>query len=327
MSAPAKSLPRPGSLGAWMLAIRPKTLSAGAMPVIVGSAFAAAWVADNSQAGYPLFASWSDAWIRAAGAMVVALGIQIGTNLVNDVADHFKGADTHERLGPPRVTNLRLLSPRAVMAGAIVSLIVAAFAGLALLATLPTYSGWAWLLGALALICGVLYTVGPASIAYLGLGEIFVLGFFGVFATAGTTLVLTGEWWSPAIIAGVAMGLLATGILEANNIRDIPTDAPAGKKTLAVRLGDRAARGLYALVILGAFVAGFLAVPWPYPWPLFLCVPFAVVPVRRVLRGDHGRDLIAVLQANSLLEVVFGIALAVSVVFAYPNLLLGPGQG
>ena len=310
-----------------MLAIRPKTLSAGAMPVIVGAAFAQAFEVGEEWDG--LFGDYDVAWARFAGAMVVALGIQVGTNLVNDVADHFKGADTRERLGPPRVTNLGLLSPRAVVTGAIVSFALAALAGMRLLLTIPGGWGmaawWGLVLGLLALACGVLYTVGPVSIAYLGLGEIFVLGFFGVFATAGTTLVLTGEWWQPAIVAGVAMGLLATGILEANNIRDIPTDAPAGKRTLAVRLGDRPARVLYMLVIAGAFVAGFLAVPWPYSWTLFLCVPFAVVPVRRVLRGDSGRDLIAVLQGNSLLEVVFGIALAVSVVSAYPSPLDGPG--
>lgn len=299
-------LPRPGSLGAWMLAIRPKTLTAGAMPVIVGAAFAVGW-SKREAFDLPL-GSW---WPRVIAALVVGVGIQIGTNLVNDVADHFKGADTHERLGPPRVTNLGLLSPRAVVAGAVAAFGAAGLAGL----WLASVSSWVVLIpGALALACGVLYTVGPVSIAYLGLGEIFVLAFFGVFATAGTTFVLTGDWTTDAIIGGVSMGLVATGILEANNIRDIPTDAPVGKKTLAVRLGDRRARWLYALVIAGAFIAAILAGPWPGSLLVLLCMPVAWRAVGPMLRGAKGRDLIPVLQWNSLLEVAMGLLLAISVV-------------
>ena len=323
-----EALPPRGSLGAWMLAIRPKTLSAGAMPVVVGAAYAHAWIATHDS--YQLFGSERAPWVRAAAAMVVALGIQIGTNLVNDVADHFKGADTHDRLGPARVTHLGLLSPRSVVTGAVVGFGAAAVAGVWLLLTLP--GGWlpnwpTFVLGILALVCGVLYTVGPVSIAYLGLGEVFVIGFFGVFATAGTTLVLTGSWVSSAMVAGVAMGLLAVGILEANNIRDIATDAPVGKKTIAVRLGDERARVLYALVIAAAFVAGFLAAPLPYSLLLLMCVPFASVPVTRMLRGAAGRELIPVLQSNSLLEVAFGACLALAVVWANPNPVLGQGGG
>lgn len=307
-AAAAKPLPRPGGFGAWMLAIRPKTLSASVAPVVVGTGYAlsgsfieiagVSYAADLS--GFP--------WGRAMAALVVGVGIQIGTNLINDVADHFKGADTHERLGPPRVTNLGLLSPHVVVAGSVAALSVAALAGL----WLAGVSSWVVLIpGALALACGVLYTVGPVSIAYLGLGEIFVLAFFGVFATAGTTFVLTEQWLGDALVAGIAMGLLATGILEANNIRDVPTDEPVGKRTLAVRLGDRGARQLYAAVIAGAFIVGIAAGPLPGSLLVLLCVPLAWKAVAPVLRGAAGRDLIGVLQMNSLLALAFGLVLAV----------------
>jgi len=309
----ARPLPRPGSLGAWMLGIRPKTLSAGAMPVVVGAACAAA-------GSTYLYATSEFEWVRVAAALVVGVGIQIGTNLVNDVADHFKGADTHERMGPPRVTNLGLLSPKAVIVGALLSFGVAALAGL----WLASVSSWMVLIpGAAALACGVLYTVGPVSIAYLGLGEMFVLGFFGVFATAGTTFVLTERWTTRSLVAGVAMGLLATGILEANNIRDIPTDAPVGKKTLAVRMGDRNARRFYSVVIAAAFVAGILAGPLPWTSLVLLCAPIAWKAVGPVLRGAAGRELIPVLQMNSLLEVAFGALFAFAVLVGTEPITLG----
>lgn len=296
-----------------MLGIRPKTLSASAMPVVVGASCAAAGSAY-------LYSTPEFEWVRVAAALVVGVGIQIGTNLVNDVADHFKGADTHERLGPPRVTNLGLLSPKAVVVGALLSFGTAALAGL----WLASVSSWMVLIpGAVALVCGVLYTVGPVSIAYLGLGEIFVLGFFGVFATAGTTFVLTERWTAQAMVVGVAMGLLATGILEANNIRDIPTDAPVGKNTLAVRMGDRNARRFYAAVIAAAFAAGILAGPLPWTGLILLCTPIAWKAVGPVLRGAEGRELIPVLQMNSLLEVAFGLLFAVAVIVGTDPLAIG----
>lgn len=301
-----------------MLAVRPKTLTAGSVPVVVGCAFAVASLQRYPTSAFYWPAEW---WPRALAALVAGVGIQIGTNLVNDVADHFKGADTHERLGPPRVTNLGLLAPRVVVSGAVIAFALAALAGL----WLASVSSWSVLIpGALALACGVLYTVGPVSIAYLGLGEAFVLAFFGVFATAGTTFVLIEAWSGDAIIAGVSMGLLATGILEANNIRDIPTDAPAGKRTLAVRLGDHRARILYALVIASAFVAAVIAGPWPASLLVLLCSPISWFAVGPVLRGAKGRELIAVLQWNSLLEVAMGVVLSITVVLWTTAPLGGP---
>jgi len=307
-----KPLPAPESLGAWMLAIRPKTLSAGAAPVAVGGVMAERFYLGHIWV--QAFAFWQP-WVRLGAVLLVALGIQVGTNLVNDVADHFKGADTHERLGPPRVTSLGLLQPRVVIAAATASFGVAAAAGLWLLWTLADVGAdirIALVLGAISLACGVLYTVGPVSIAYLGLGEVFVFGFFGLFATAGTTFAITAVWVRPAVVAGAALGCLAAGLLETNNIRDIATDAPVGKKTLAVRLGDRRARVMYAGVIAMAFVFGALVVPWWGAVALVaVCGPIAWRTVRPVLEGASGRDLIPVLQRNSTLEVVFGACLVV----------------
>jgi 1,4-dihydroxy-2-naphthoate octaprenyltransferase len=310
-----KVLPRPGSLGAWVLAIRPKTLTASVMPVVVGSTLG--WELVRTGRGHPF--TVSGLWLRMLGALVVGLGIQIGTNLVNDWADHLKGADTHERLGPPRVTNLGLLSQGAVLIGAGVSFGLAAVSGAWLLLSLHHAAGVsvapALVLGALALCCGVLYTVGPVSIAYLGLGELFVLGFFGIFATAGTTFALTGAWTHDAIVLGVSMGLLAVGILQANNIRDIPTDEKAGKRTLQVRLGERGSRILYAFVIAAAFVATFFVLP---PWGVLVVAVVSGYPASKavfeVMRGARGRELIHVLQANSLAELLFGIAVSFVIV-------------
>ena len=312
-----KPLPPAGSLGAWMLAIRPKTLSAGVVPVVVGGAMAERFYLEH--AWVQAFAFWQP-WARLGAALLVALGIQVGTNLVNDVADHFKGADTHERLGPPRVTSLGLLTPRVVIAGAIACFVVAAAAGLWLLTTLANVGAdirLALILGAISLVCGVLYTVGPVSIAYLGLGEVFVFGFFGLFATAGTTFAVTGFWDRSSVVAGAAFGCLAMGLLETNNIRDIETDAPVGKKTLAVRLGDHRARVMYAGVIASAFVFGALVVPW---WGAIVLVavsgPIAWRTVKPVLDGASGRDLIPVLQRNSIMEVWFGACLTVILLIA-----------
>lgn len=291
----APSLPKPGSPRSWLLAVRPKTLTAGLTPVVVGSAIAYR------------FDAFSPA--RAAAAVGVALGIQVGTNLVNDVADFRKGADAAGRLGPPRVTQLGLLSPRAVTAGALVCFAVAGALGL-WLASVTTW--WLLLPGAVALVSGVVYTAGPAPIAYVGLGEPFVFAFFGLFATAGTAYVQVGSvpaeaWWS-----GAALGLLATAILEVNNIRDAATDAPSGKRTLAVRLGDRAARRLFGLLLVAAFALGSAA---ELPWSLIVlaALPLAYVPARMVLSGVTGALLNRALGATARLELVFGLLLSAGI--------------
>jgi 1,4-dihydroxy-2-naphthoate octaprenyltransferase len=219
----------------WVAGARPRTLGAGVVPVIVGAAAAARIV------------PW-----RLAAALLVGAGLQIGVNYANDYFDGVRGVDTVERLGPPRLVASGAASPRAVLVAALVSIGVAAVAGLALaLATAPVpILG----IGALALLGTLLYSGGPAPLAGLGLGEVMVFLFFGLMATCGTSFVLAGTvpvsaWW-----AGTVLGLLSVAILLANNLRDIPTDAAAGKRTLAVRLGDRRTRQLYRALVVGAFV-------------------------------------------------------------------------
>jgi 1,4-dihydroxy-2-naphthoate polyprenyltransferase len=219
----------------WVAGARPRTLGAGVVPVIVGAAVAGRIV------------PW-----RLAAALLVGAGLQIGVNYANDYFDGVRGVDTVERLGPPRLVASGAAAPRAVLAAALVSIGIAAAAGLALaLATAPVpILG----VGALALLGTVLYSGGPTPLAGLGLGEVMVFLFFGLIATCGTAFVLAetvpaSAWW-----AGTVLGFLAVAILVANNLRDIPTDAAAGKRTLAVRLGDRRTRRLYRALVAGAFV-------------------------------------------------------------------------
>jgi 1,4-dihydroxy-2-naphthoate octaprenyltransferase len=190
------------------------------------------------------------AW-RFVAALLVALGLQVGVNYANDYFDGMRGVDAPGRLGPPRLVATGVASPRAVLVAALVSIGVAGFAGLALaLATAPAL---VLFVGALALLAAFAYSGGPRPYAGLGLGEAMVFCFFGLMATSGTAFVMTetvpaAAWW-----CGVVLGLLAVAILVANNLRDIATDEAAGKRTLAVRLGDRRTRTLYRSCVVGAF--------------------------------------------------------------------------
>jgi 1,4-dihydroxy-2-naphthoate polyprenyltransferase len=293
------------SASVWWRGARPRTLIAGVTPVFVGAAAAGRTVAP---------------W-RFPAALVVAVALQVGVNFANDYFDGVGGVDTHERLGPPRLVAGGAASPRAVLVAAMVSLAVAAAVGLALaLATSPVSI---LAIGALALAAAVLYSGGPRPYAGLGLGEVMVFAFFGLMATCGTSFVVGGTvtaaaWWS-----GAALGLLAVAILVANNLRDIPTDERAGKRTLAVRLGERRTRLVYRACVVGAFavicvgVLAFLVnqtVGIPQ-WALFALVawPLAIAPMDRV-GAAHGRDLIPVLTGTAALEAGFGAMLALGLI-------------
>jgi 1,4-dihydroxy-2-naphthoate octaprenyltransferase len=246
----------------------------------------------------------------------VGLGLQIGVNFANDYQDGMRGIDTDERQGPQRLTSSGVASPRSVLLAALASIAVAGVAGLALaLAT----SLWLIPIGAAAMLALWFYSGGPRPYGSLGLGEVMVFAFFGVMATAGTAYVQAeripaAAWWSSA-----AMGFLAVAILEANNVRDISTDSVAGKRTLAVRLGDRRARALYRALVVSAFAtivlgvatgiadAGFGLSQWALlalaAWPL------AIGPVEAVGSGE-GRALVPVLVGTAQLQLVFGALLA-----------------
>jgi 1,4-dihydroxy-2-naphthoate octaprenyltransferase len=277
----------------WVQGARPRTLGAAIAPVVVGTAAASV---DG-----PVI------WWRAAAALGVALALQVGVNYANDYSDGVRGTDV-DRAGPLRLTASGIARPAAVRNAAVFAFGVAAVIGLVLsLAVNP----WLLAVGAAALAAGALYTGGPRPYGYSGFGELAVLVFFGFVATAGSAYVQVervpaAAWWGAA-----AMGLLACGILLANNIRDVPTDRVAGKRTLAVRIGAPAARRLYAACIGGAFVA-VVAIGILQPWAFLgvLAAPLALPPLRLVLTRDDPPALVAALVGTARLEVVLAALLA-----------------
>jgi 1,4-dihydroxy-2-naphthoate octaprenyltransferase len=280
-------------LRTWVLGARPRTLAAAAVPVVVGTAVA--------RAQHPPVL-----WARGAAALVVALAIQIGTNYANDYSDGIRGTDRH-RAGPVRLVASSLASPAAVRAAALGCFGLAAAAGLALAAVT---SWWLVVVGAACLAAGWLYTGGPRPYGYLGLGEVFVFAFFGVVATVGSAYVQTGRLSLMALAASLPVGLLATALLEANNLRDVAGDAMAGKRTLAVRLGRRRAGALYVGSLLGAAAGvGWLATWRPLALVALVAAPLAVRPIRSVLGDAEGRELLPVLGATGRLQVMAGVLL------------------
>lgn len=287
---------------AWWLAARPKTLPAAVAPVIAGSAVAA------HEHGFSLPA--------AIAALITALLLQIAANFANDAIDFKKGADTAERAGPTRVTAGGLLSADAVLKATGVALALAALSGLYLV----WRAGWPFLLlGLAAIVCAVAYTGGPFPISYLGLGELFVFLFFGLLAVAGTAYVQTLQLTWLALAVSVPIGALAVGILIVNNLRDIPTDTAAGKRTLAVRIGARNTQYEYGLMLviamaapLALFLAGWLTWSWlltVLAWPVFYRLWQAITtksgPALNPSLGNTGRALL-------LSSVLLSAALVIS---------------
>ena len=276
---------------AWFLATRPKTLAAAAVPVAVGTAVA--------------YASGYLAWLPAIAALVGALLIQIGTNLANDYFDFKKGADTHERLGPLRVTQAGLLSETAVRNTMIGTFGLAALVGTYLVAV----GGWPIaVIGILSIMSGVAYTGGPYPLGYNGLGDVFVFIFFGLVAVTGTYWVQALAWSNVALISAVPVGLLSVAILIVNNYRDIDTDVKAGKRTLAVRMGRKATQVQYGTTLVMAYSIPIAQYFWGFsPWiclPL-LTIPIAVIRMRQFLTLS-GKDLNPVLENTAKLLIVFG---------------------
>ncbi len=278
----------PSRARVWWLAARPATLAVAVSSVLAGTAVA---VHDGAVRALP-----------GLGALVVALAIQVGTNYANDYSDHVRGAD-RRRVGPLRAASSGVVPPEHVKWAAFAAFGVAAVAGLAV----ALAASWVLIvLGALAVAAGWLYTGGPRPYGYAGLGEVFVFVFFGLLATAGTTYVHELRVPPAGWAAGCATGFLACAILAVNNLRDIDTDAEAGKRTLAVRLGRARTR-----VVIGAFLAGALLVPaavavfrWASPWAL---LPVLTAPVAFViLRATASREppvLVGALKRAAALDV------------------------
>ena len=284
----------------WMAGARPKTLPAAIVPVLVGTAAAA----DAALAG-----SRGVSWWRFGLAMIVALALQVGVNYANDYSDGVRGTDD-DRVGPLRLVGSGLVPPRDVKIAAFAAFGVAALAGLALAAAT---SWWLIVVGLACIAAGWFYTGGSNPYGYLGFGELFVFVFFGLVATVGSTFVQTERVDGWPVVVAVPVGLLATALLVTNNLRDIPTDEASGKRTLAVRLGDRRTRWLYVVMIVVAFLLiAVVAVGWRMPALISLLgFVVAVAPVRAVLGGASGPALIPVLAATGRLQMVAGIGLAV----------------
>lgn len=279
----------------WVLGARLRTLPAAVVPVLVGTAAAV---------GEP---DGGIRWWRMAAAMVVALAIQVATNYVNDYADGVRGTDDR-RVGPTRLVASRLATANEVKVAAGIAALVAAVAGLALAVAVGPE---VLVVGVASFAAGYLYTGGPKPYGYLGLGEVFVFAFFGIVATVGSSYVQLDRLTTLAFGAAVPVGLLATALLVVNNLRDIPTDARSGKRTLAVRLGDGATRAFYCALVVGAFaVVPLLAIRRPWALIAVLAVALAVRPVRRIAEGTTGMALIAVLGETARLQLAFGALLA-----------------
>jgi 1,4-dihydroxy-2-naphthoate polyprenyltransferase len=280
----------------WVAGSRPRTLPAAVVPVLVGTAVAAA-------GGHVV-------WWRSAAAMVVALALQIGVNYANDYSDGVRGTDII-RAGPVRLVAGGLAEPRAVKLAAWLSFGVAGLAGLSLaLATTP----WLLLVGAASVAAAWLYTGGPRPYGYSGFGELFVFVFFGLVAVAGTAYVSLGRVTGLAVTSAIPVGLLSVAMLVVNNLRDIPTDAATGKHTLAVRLGDAATRWLYVACLGGAFAATVVvAADRRLALVALASAGLAVGPVRIVLQRVAGPELVRVLGMTGRLLLAFGVLLAIGI--------------
>ncbi|ABB24372.1 1,4-dihydroxy-2-naphthoate polyprenyltransferase [Pelodictyon luteolum] len=276
---------------AWFLAIRPKTLPAGAVPVIVGSAMAAA---DGAFSPLPAFI-----------ALVCALGIQVATNFINEIYDFRKGADTAERLGPTRTVAAGLIAEKTMIRVSIALLSAVFLLGLYLV----FLAGWPILIvGLFSMLFAWAYTGGPRPIAYSGLGDLFVFIFFGLVAVGGSYYVQALSLSLPVFIAAAAPGAFSVNILLCNNIRDIDTDRGVGKMTLPARIGARWARRIYLILTALAYLVPFALTSFGYsPWSLLslLSIPLAVTMLR-ALYGSEGRELNAVLAGTGKLMTIYG---------------------
>lgn len=278
----------------WLEGARPKTLPAAIVPVAVGTAVA--------------FSQGEVVWWRALAALIVALAVQVATNFANDYSDGVRGTDD-VRVGPLRLVASGLKPAVAVKRAAVIAFAVAAAAGLALAAAV---TWWLVPVGAVCFAAGWFYTGGSRPYGYAGLGEVSVFVFFGVVATAGSAYVHLEKVTLLALGASIPVGALATALLVINNLRDIPTDTAAGKRTLAVRLGDQDTRVVY-LVLLTAIPLGaamLLAVVRPLALVASVAILLALPAVSAVRRGARGRDLIPVLVRTGQVQLAYGLLLA-----------------
>ncbi|HVW26601.1 MAG TPA: 1,4-dihydroxy-2-naphthoate polyprenyltransferase [Polyangiaceae bacterium] len=296
---------KPGSVKAWVLACRPATLTAAVSPVLVGTACAAS--VRSFRAG------------PALAALFGAMLLQIGSNLANDVFDYEKGADTEERLGPMRAAQAGLLTPRELRTGMVVVFALALAIGI----YLTSVAGIAIVaIGLASIASAIAYTGGPYPLGYHGLGDVFVLAFFGFVAVTGTAFVQAGYVPSLAWAAAVPVGAIATAVLVVNNVRDRDTDVKAGKRTLPVRFGRGAGIAEYGVLLAASYIvpAALAMTQWLSPWVLLpvLSFPIAVRLIRRVA-SDTGRALNASLVGTARLLLVHAVLFAIGIAAGAPR--------
>jgi 1,4-dihydroxy-2-naphthoate octaprenyltransferase len=282
------------SAAVWIEAARPRTLPAAISPVLVGTG-----VAMSYDAFRPL---------RAVLALVVALALQVGVNYANDYSDGIRGTDA-VRVGPMRLVGSGTVPPRLVKLAAFAAFGVAALCGLVLAALT---SWWLLVVGAAAIVAAWTYTGGPRPYGYAGFGELFVFVFFGLVAVTGTTFVQTDDVVWPAVVGGVLNGLLACALLITNNLRDLPRDREAGKRTLSVRVGDAVSRRLYLACLVGAFsLVVVLAVRRPAALIALAAIPLALRPLAVIRSGRDGLGLLPVLRDTGLLQLAVSVLLLI----------------
>jgi 1,4-dihydroxy-2-naphthoate polyprenyltransferase len=287
---------RAGWLSAWWLAVRPKTLAAGLVPVGLGTAIA------HAHGGFRA--------LPALAALVGAICIQIGTNLANDYFDALNGADTADRMGPTRVTQAGLISSESVWRASKFSFGLASLVGVYLV----VQGGWPIVaIGIASIAAGICYTGGPRPYGYHGLGDVFVFVFFGLVAVTTTHYVQTLWWSGEALLSSTAIGMLSVAILVVNNIRDMPTDLACGKRTLATRIGRKRSELEFDLMVFSPYVICSLQA-WTTQRPALL-IPIATLPlamqVRARLRAGEGAQLNDVLAQTARLLGAFGLTLSI----------------
>jgi 1,4-dihydroxy-2-naphthoate polyprenyltransferase len=293
---------QPATVGDWVGGARLRTLPLAIAPVIIGTGAAQATLIDGQYH-----------WVRALAALAVALLLQIGVNYSNDYSDGVRGTDEY-RVGPGRLTGAGKAKPRTVLIVALAFFAAAAVVGI--ITVIDTRLWWLLIVGAAAVVAAWFYTGGKRPYGYYGLGEVFVFLFFGVAATAGTQYVqvthVTEEGW----IGSVAAGLLACAVLMVNNIRDIDSDKLARKRTLAVLVGRRWAKVLYAVFLFLPFVLlGMFALVYPIAWLGFLVLLLAIPAAIIGMTGRTGRELVLSLQLTSFTALAFAVALGIALTF------------
>ncbi|WP_097061736.1 1,4-dihydroxy-2-naphthoate polyprenyltransferase [Salinibacterium xinjiangense] len=289
----------------WISGARLQTLPLAIAPIALGTA--AAYVLPHEDAG----PGWH--WFRAILCLVVALSLQIAVNFANDYSDGIRGTDKH-RVGPRRLTASGAAKPRTVFAVALVFFGIAAIAGLIIV--IRTQQWWLLAIGAVAIVAAYFYTGGKRPYGYFGLGELFVFVFFGIVATAGTTFVLAGTVTLESWLSAVAIGLIACAVLMVNNIRDIEQDKLAGKRTLAVLIGNRASRIVFGVLLLAPFgILSFFTLFYANAYLVYFALLAAIPAVGITISAKTSAELIVALRLSALVALVYGLGLGWAIAF------------